>query len=54
MIELFRQCVLYGDSVPAQFLSWKLVLYATVVSILSLAIGIYVFNKYSDKIVYHL
>ena len=54
MIELFRQCVLYGDSVPAQFLSWKLVLYATGVSIASLVIGIYVFNKYSDKIVYHL
>ena len=54
MIELFRQCVLYGDSVPAQFLSWKLVLYATGVSIASLVIGIYVFNKYSDRIVYHL
>lgn len=54
MIELFRQCVLYGNTVPTQLLSWKLVLYATVMSILSLAVGIFIFNKYSDKIVYHL
>lgn len=54
MIELFRQCILYGDTVPTQLLSWKLVLYATVMSIASLAVGIFVFNKYSDKIVYHL
>lgn len=54
MIELFRQCILYGDTVPTQLLSWKLVLYATVMSIASLAFGIFVFNKYSDKIVYHL
>lgn len=53
MIELFRQCVLYGD-VAAPLLSWKLVLYAAVMSVISLTVGIYVFNKYSDKIVYHL
>ena len=54
MIELFRQCVLYGDLVSAPVLSWKLLLYAAVTSIATLAVGIWIFNKYSDKIVYHL
>lgn len=54
MIELFRQCVLYGSSVTAQVLSWKLLLYSAVCSIGVLVVGIWIFNKYSDKIVYHL
>lgn len=49
MIELFRQCVLYG-----YMMSGKLLLYATVVSFITLAIGIWFFNKKSDDIIYHL
>lgn len=49
MIELFRQCVLYG-----YMMSGKLLLYATVVSILTLAIGVWFFSKKSDDIIYHL
>ena len=49
MIELFRQCVLYG-----QIMSWKLLVYATVVSIITLGIGIWFFNKKSDDIIFHL
>ncbi|MFR5875881.1 MAG: ABC transporter permease [Eubacterium sp.] len=49
MIELFRQCVLYGTH-----MSYKLLLYATVVSIATLIIGILIFNWKSDDIIYHL
>lgn len=49
MIELFRQCVLYG-----QMMSWKLFLYAFVVSAVTLLIGIWFFNKKSDDIIFHL
>ncbi|MCH5315373.1 MAG: ABC transporter permease [Eubacterium sp.] len=49
MIEMFRHCVLYG-----QMLSWKLLLYSTVVSLITLFIGVWFFNKKSDDIVYHL
>lgn len=49
MIELFRQCVMYG-----QMMSWQLLLYATVVSVITLIIGILIFNKFSDNLVYHL
>ena len=49
MIEMFRQCVLYG-----YMISYKLLLYATVVSFLTLAIGVWIFNKKSDDIVFHL
>lgn len=49
MIELFRQCVLYG-----YMMSGKLLLYATVVSFLTLAIGVWFFSKKSDDIIYHL
>lgn len=49
MIELFRQCVLYG-----YMMSGKLLLYATVVSIVTLAIGVWFFSKKSDDIIYHL
>lgn len=54
MIELFRQCVLYGDTVVSPVLSWKLLLYAFACAVGTLIVGIWVFNKYSDKIVYHL
>lgn len=49
MIELFRQCVLYG-----QIMSNQLLLYATVVSVLTLLVGMFVFNKCSDKLIFHL
>ncbi|MCM1114242.1 MAG: ABC transporter permease [Clostridium sp.] len=49
MIELFRECVLYGE-----ILNWKLLLYATVVSVLTLVIGMLFFNKKSDDIIFHL
>lgn len=49
MIELFRHCVLYG-----QLMSWKLLLYATVVAVMTLIIGIWFFNKKSDDIIFHL
>lgn len=49
MIELFRQCVLYG--IP---MSWKLLLYATVTSFVTLAVGIFIFDRKSDDLIYHL
>lgn len=49
MIELFRQCVLYG-----YMMSGKLLLYATVVSFITVVIGVWFFNKKSDDIIYHL
>lgn len=57
MIELFRHCVLYGNNVVSKahpILSPELLLYATGCSIAALVLGILVFNKYSDNIVYHL
>lgn len=49
MIEMFRQSVLYG-----YMLSPKLFAYAAVVSFATLAVGIWIFNKKSDDIVFHL
>ena len=49
MIELFRQCVLYG-----QLMSWKMLLYAFVTSTFVLVLGMLVFNWKSDDIIYHL
>lgn len=49
MIELFRQCVLYG--IP---MSWKLLGYATVVSVVTLLVGVGIFKWKSDDIIYHL
>lgn len=49
MIELFRQCVLYG-----YMMSGKLLLYSTVVSVFTLLVGILIFNKTSDKLIFHL
>lgn len=49
MIELFRQCVLYG--IP---MSWKLLLYGTAVSIATLGLGMLIFDWKSDDLIYHL
>lgn len=49
MIELFRDCVLYG-----QMLDIKNLIYATVTSVITLLIGILFFNKKSDDIIFHL
>ena len=49
MIELFRQCVLYH-----QIMSWRMVGYAGLVSIVTLIAGVWFFNKKSDDIIFHL
>lgn len=49
MIELFRQCVLYG-----YMMSSELLLYAAVVSTATLVVGIIFFNWRSDDIIFHL
>ncbi len=49
MIELFRQCVLYG-----YIMSWKLLVYAAVVSVATLIVAIIFFNWKSDDIIFHL
>ncbi len=48
MIE-FRQCVLYGE--PMQ---WQMLLYALAWALGVLLIGIFIFNKKSDDLVFHL
>ncbi len=49
ILELFRQCVLYGMN-----MSWRMLLYASAWAIGTLLVGIYVFHKKSDDIVFHL
>lgn len=49
MLELFRQCVLY--CIP---MSWKLILYALAWAFGTLALGIIIFNKKSDDLIYHM
>ena len=49
MIELFRQCVLYGE--PMQ---WQMLSYALAWALGVLLIGIFIFNKKSDDLVFHL
>ena len=49
MIELFRQCVLYGEP-----MHWKMLLYALAWALAVLLIGIFIFNKKSDDLVFHL
>lgn len=51
IIELFRQCVLYGNR---SILSWHMIIYSLVFSLIVLAIGIVIFKWKSDDIVYHL
>lgn len=49
MLELFRQCVLYG--MP---MSWKLLLYSLFWAFGTLFVGILIFNKKSDDLIFHL
>ena len=49
MLELFRQCVLY-----CQPMSWKLLLYALAWAFGTLLIGILIFNKKSEDLIFHL
>ena len=49
MVELFRQCVLYGT-----MMSWKLLLYAFVTAVGTLLVGILIFNWKSDDLIFHL
>ena len=48
-IELFRQCVLYG-----QIMSVKLFAYGLTWALVTLAVGIFFFHKKSDDIIFHL
>lgn len=52
IIELFRQCVLYGPRYS--ILSGYMIVYSLAFSVLVLFIGILIFNWKSDDIVYHL
>ncbi len=49
MLELFRQCVLYCNP-----MSWKLLLYAVTWAFATLFIGIWIFNKKSDDLIFHM
>ncbi|MCD7723246.1 MAG: ABC transporter permease [Clostridiales bacterium] len=49
MIELFRQCVLYSID-----MSWKMLLYSFAWAVGTLALGIFVFNKKSDDLIFHM
>lgn len=49
MLELFRQCVLYCTP-----MSWKLIVYSLVVSLGTLFVGIWIFNKKSDDLIFHM
>lgn len=49
MLELFRQCILY-----CQPMSWKLLLYASVWAFGTLIVGIFIFNKKSDDLIFHM
>lgn len=49
MIEMFRQCLMYGE-----LLNPKMLLYAIGTSIVMLIIGIAIFNWKSDDLIYHL
>lgn len=49
MLELFRQCVLYCTP-----MSWKLIAYSLTVSLITLIVGIWIFNKKSDDLIFHM
>ncbi len=49
IIQMFRQCVLTGE-----ILNWKMLVYSLGCAVIMLIIGIFVFNKKSDDIIYHL
>lgn len=49
MIQLFRQCVLFCEP-----MDWRMLLYALGWAVATLLIGIWIFNKKSDDIIFHL
>lgn len=49
MIQMFRQCVLTGE-----LLHWKMLVYSLISSIIMLMIGVFIFNKKSDDLIFHL
>ncbi|MCD7872734.1 MAG: ABC transporter permease [Clostridiales bacterium] len=49
MLELFRECVLYCKP-----MSWHLLLYAAVWALGTLALGILIFTKKSDDLIFHM
>lgn len=49
MLELFRQCVLYCTT-----MDWKLIVYSLTVSLVTLGIGILIFNKKKDDLIFHM
>lgn len=49
MIEIFRSCILYGE-----IMDWHMLVYAAVIAVCALIIGIVFFNWKSDDIIYHL
>lgn len=49
MLELFRQCILYCTT-----MDWKLIVYSLVVSFVTLAVGIFIFKKKSDDLIFHM
>ena len=49
IIQMFRQCVLTGE-----LINWKMLLYSMGSAMIMLVIGVLVFNKKSDDIIYHL
>ena len=49
IIQLFRQCVLTGE-----LLNWKMLVYSTLSAIIVLVVGVLIFNKKSDDLIYHL
>lgn len=49
MLELFRQCVIY-----CQPMSWKLLVYALAWAFGTLLLGVLIFNKKSDDLIFHL
>ena len=49
MIELFRQCVLYN-----QIMDWKMLVNAAIIAVITLIVGVLIFNWKSDDIIYHL
>lgn len=48
-LELFRECVLYCEP-----MKWNLILYSLVFAVVTLAVGIYIFKKKSDDLIFHL
>lgn len=49
ILELFRQCILYCET-----MDWHMLVYSFTVSCFVLLIGIWVFNKKSDDLIFHM